>query len=163
MGICLVATITDIRSRKVYNWLTFPAMILALVLNLMDQGWSGLGLSCFGLLVGGALFVPVFIFDDGMGAGDIKLMAVVGAFMGWKFSINAALYAVLIGGVLALIILLIHGELWESLKNIARFIRSLVIPKLAMEKLSKKHRLPYAVCIACGVLATLFLPPLLLF
>ncbi len=156
--ILVIASITDLARHKVYNWLTFPAMGLGLGLNMFYQGFPGLWAGLAGLLVGGIIFFPAF-FWGGMGAGDIKLMAVVGAFTGWVFVLNAALYAALAGGVIAIIILIIKRDLWKTLKKIGRFFRSLIIFKLEPEPLSKKYPMPYAVVIALGTLAAYYLPP----
>ncbi|MCD4813288.1 prepilin peptidase [bacterium] len=160
--ILAIAVVTDLRRHKVYNWLTFPSLLLGLALHTSLQGWSGLFLALLGLAVGLFVFLPAFVWG-GMGAGDIKLMAVVGVFTGWQFTLNTAVYAALAGGLLAIIFLLVKGELWKTLKNIGRFIRSLMVPKLVVEPLSKKHPMPYAIMIAAGVVAAYFLPPLLEF
>jgi len=158
--ILLIASVTDILRHKVYNWLTFPALGLGLGLNAAWQQLPGLWGGCAGLLVGGLLFFPAF-FWGGMGAGDVKLMAVVGAFMGWVFVINAALYAAVIGGVLAAAWLLIRGELLPAVKRIGRFLYSVFRPHLKIEPLSRKYPIPFAVIIFAGTVAAFFLPPIL--
>ena len=72
---------------------------------------------------------------------------------------DAGGYAALAGGIVAIIILILKGELWKTLRNIFRFIRSVIIPKLEPEPLSKKYPMPYAVVIALGTLAAYYLPP----
>jgi len=160
--ILLIATITDIIKRKVYNWLTFPALGLGLGINVALQGLSGLWFGVAGLLIGGLIFFPAFLWG-GMGAGDIKLIAVVGAFTGWLFVLNVALYTAVIGGLIAVSLLFIKGELRITLKNIGRFIRSVVVPKLELEPLSSQYPLPYALAISLGTLAALFFPPIISF
>jgi prepilin peptidase CpaA len=159
--ILLIATITDLAKHKVYNWLTFPALGLGLGLNVALQGVPGLWFGIAGLLIGGLLFFPAFMWG-GMGAGDVKLVAVVGAFTGWVFVINVALYTALVGGVIAVVVLIIKGELWLTCKNIGRFLRSIFVPKLEVEPLSKKHPMPYALAIALGTLAAYLLPPVIM-
>ncbi|MCK5241798.1 prepilin peptidase [bacterium] len=159
--ILLIATITDLAKHKVYNWLTFPALGLGLGLNVALQGVPGLWFGVAGLLIGGLLFFPAFLWG-GMGAGDIKLVAVVGAFAGWIFVLNVALYTALVGGVIAVVVLIVKGELWQTLKNISRFLRSIFVPKLTIEPLSKKYPMPYALAIALGTLAAYLLPPIVM-
>ena len=158
--ILLIAAFTDLRQHKVYNWLTFPGLVLGLGLNLAQQGLPGLWFSLLGLLIGGLLFFPAF-FWGGMGAGDIKLMAVIGAFTGAGFVVNTALYAAMAGGIIAMVILGIKGELWITLKNLARFFYFLMLPKYAAASDFKKQPLPFAAVIALGAGAACFLPPLI--
>ena len=72
---------TDIRTRRIPNVLTFGATIAALVFHGSTAGTSGLATSVGGWMVGAALFLPVFALR-GMGAGDVKLLAAVGAWLG---------------------------------------------------------------------------------
>ncbi len=158
--ILLIAAFTDLRQHKVYNWLTFPGLVLGLGLNLAQQGLPGLWFSLLGLLIGGLLFFPAF-FWGGMGAGDIKLMAVIGAFTGAAFVVNAALYAAMAGGIIALVILGIKGELWITLKNLVHLFYFLMFPKYAPKPDFAKQPLPFAAVIALGAGAAYFLPPLI--
>ena len=68
VGLLLIAAITDLAQRKVYNWLIVPALVAGLAWNTVEMGWPGLGFSLLGLLVGGLLFLPFFVWG-GMGAG----------------------------------------------------------------------------------------------
>jgi prepilin peptidase CpaA len=158
--ILLIAAFTDLRQHKVYNWLTFPGMLLGLGFHLAAQGLPGLWFSLLGLLIGGLLFFPAF-FWGGMGAGDIKLMAVIGAFTGAAFVVNVGLYTALAGGIIALVILGLKGELWMTLKNLARLFCFLMLPKYAVKPDFKKKPLPFAAVIALGAGAAYFLPPLI--
>lgn len=160
--VCIIAVITDLKDRKVYNWLTLPGLVLGIVINTLEQGGPGAGSAIIGLLAGGAIFFPAYFFG-GMGAGDIKLMAVVGAFTGWFFVLNAALYTALAGGLMAIIVLVIKGQLIKTLSTIIRFLRSLIIPKLAVEPAVSENTFPYALAIAAGVVCTHWLPPLISF
>src|ERR1700751_1600311 len=87
VGACLlmllaVAVGSDLHSRRIPNWLVLTGLTLALAVRLggarAAQGYSAWGL---GLLTGGGLFLPLYLLR-GMGAGDVKLMAMVGAFVG---------------------------------------------------------------------------------
>ncbi len=154
------AALMDLARHRVYNWLTLPGMALGLILNLIFYGWAGFGFACLGLLAGGLIFSPAFYFG-GMGAGDVKLMAVVGAFMGWVFAINAAIYTALLGGATAIILLLIQGKLISTLSHLGRVFLTLLKPHSQAEPLSRSDPLPYAVFIASGAAAAYFLPPFL--
>jgi len=101
--ILIAAAVTDIRSGKVYNVLTYSAVLAGLALN----ATVGIGLSAalLGLATG---FVPMFVIylAGGLGGGDVKLMAAVGAFLGAYPTLFALLYTCLIGGILAFTVLL---------------------------------------------------------
>lgn len=129
-------------------------------MNAWLHGWSGLGSACLGLLAGGLIFSPAFYFG-GLGAGDLKLMAVIGAFLGWVFVINAAVYTALLGGMAAVVLLLVQGRLVKTFVHLGRVFASLFKPRGRTESLSQADPLPYAVFIAAGALAAYFLPPFL--
>ena len=103
----------DLLYRKVYNHLTLPAMALGVILSYWYFGGEGLKDSGLGLAVG---FLPMFLFflAGGMGGGDVKLMAAIGAIMGYPFILSALIYSALTGGVIALAAVIWKGQ-WRSL------------------------------------------------
>jgi prepilin peptidase CpaA len=112
------------------------------------------------LLVGLAVFFPLFALGA-MGAGDVKLMAAIGAWLGWTSIIYVALYASLAGGVLAIILALRKGYLYTAVRNLkmlASYWWIEGIKPLPALTLESKHsvRLPYALAIAAGVAVTLW-------
>ena len=121
LGLLLVAAATDVRRHKIYNWTTYPGMILALGLNglgtvvaggqpastprrLESLGWIGLAASLVGLLACGFLLLVCFVLFK-VGGGDVKLMAMLGAFLGPEKGIEAMLWTFVLGACLALIVL----------------------------------------------------------
>ena len=115
-----------------------------------------------GLMVGLAVFFPLFALGA-MGAGDVKLMAAIGAWIGWKAIVLVALYGSLAGGVLALIVALAtvatcaHGARVTSRCWLVYWWVEGVKPLPALT-LESKHsvRLPYALAIAAGLAVTLW-------
>src|SRR5262249_34995119 len=87
-------------SRRISNRLTYPAAALGLAVHAATGGWSGLTASALGLLLGLALFLVPFLLG-GMGGGDVKLLAAIGALQGPQVVLLTALYAGLARGVLA--------------------------------------------------------------
>jgi len=82
VGILLtLACFTDLRTRRIPNVLTFSAAAGALLFHLATGGWSAAGSSLAGLFLGALLFFPMFALR-GMGAGDVKLLAAIGAWLG---------------------------------------------------------------------------------
>ncbi|RMG18891.1 MAG: prepilin peptidase [Deltaproteobacteria bacterium] len=117
----VVSVVTDLRSRRILNVVTVPAMGAGLILHLAFHGWDaapGLGLkwSLIGLLAGGLPLLLFSAFDPrAFGMGDVKLMAAVGALMGWPFVLRALVYTAVVGGVFALLVLLWKGKLTRTL------------------------------------------------
>ena len=98
----VIAAATDLRRGKVYNWTTYPAAGLGLLLNaVLQPAGLGIGAAALGLLIG---FVPLFLGYAGgfLGGGDVKLMGAVGAFLGPWATLYALLYSCLAGAFLSL-------------------------------------------------------------
>ena len=158
LGIVLaVAAVTDLRFRKIPNLLTLPAMVTALCYHMTTGGLEGFLFSASGLVLGIAVFIVPFLLG-GMGAGDAKLMGVVGAAVGPKGVFIAALLTCLFGGIYALIIFIIHHDvrknilrrLWTAIKLFI-YTRQVVIFTEDMKE--KQPELCYGIVI---VTATFF-------
>ena len=83
LAVLVVATVTDIRSRRIPNWLVFPFLLAGLVVSTWVAGWHGLGESLGGMLLGGLIY-GLMAMMGGMGMGDVKLCAAIGAWIWWK-------------------------------------------------------------------------------
>lgn len=151
--VLIVCLITDLRERRIYNKVLFPAIIIALVGSFFYSGWEGFLFSFAGFFVGlGLLLIPFLM--GGMGAGDVKLLATVGAFKGTVFVFYAFLYTAIIGGVLALIILFWKNQ-WH--KRIKYLFLAILLRRHGVEyplMTQKKALYPYGVAIVCGVFLT---------
>lgn len=102
LALVAVGAVTDVREGRVYNALTYPGAAMGIVLNGIAEpaglGWQA---GLLGLLVGfGALFLAYMA--GGLGGGDVKLMGMVGAFLGPLATLYALLYTFIVGAVLAL-------------------------------------------------------------
>ena len=151
----------DVKSRRVPNLLTGPALLLALVLHGGLDGWRGLGSATAAGLIAGALFL-VFYLAGGMGAGDVKLIAAVAALAGMPRVTPLLLLTALAGGVLAVGLALSRGRLKATLINVGALLvhhgTSGLKPHPDLNLLnSATLRLPYAVAIASGSALTLAL------
>jgi len=157
----VVASAFDLATRRVPNVLTFGTAAAALIFGLVTQGSSGLGWALAGWAVGCTLFLPWFLLG-GMGAGDVKLLAGLGAWLGPMGALWAALYAGLIGGPLALIVAASSGYMKQSFTNLwglLMFWRVMGIrplPDLTL-RTAQSPRLPYALPIAAGAGLALWL------
>ena len=114
----IVATYTDIRYGKIYNWTTLPAILIGIALHTYGHWWIG-----FLLSVGGAVLVmALFLFLGplvGIGGGDIKLMMAVGALLALPLSLWALLYSAVIGGVMAVFVMAKHKALLSTTQTMA--------------------------------------------
>ena len=161
VALVVLACITDVRTRRIPNVLTFGATIAALVFYGSTAGTSGLATSVGGWMVGAALFLPVFALR-GMGAGDVKLLAAVGAWLGPLPVAWVALVTAIAGGAAALVVSLLHGYLRTALTNVWMLLMHWHVsgiqplPAVTLEG-GRGPRLAYAVPIAIGTVTTLWL------
>ncbi|MFZ5642260.1 MAG: A24 family peptidase [Bacillota bacterium] len=153
-----VCIITDIKSRRVYNKVLVPFLIIALAANFLTGGWQLLLESLKGLLMGIAILIIPFA-RGGIGAGDVKLLAVIGGIKGPAFVISAFLAGAIAGGVFALIYLSANRQLTATLQGglavlSDRMIRyGIAVPVPSSEYKPKTVYFPYTLAIASGVAA----------
>jgi len=156
-----VACITDFRSRRIPNVLTFGASVAAFAFWAASSGLAGLTFSLAGWLAGCLLFLPWFLLR-GMGAGDVKLLAALGAWVGPGAALWIALYAAVAGGVFAVIVTLARGYLGTMFRNVWGLLMFWRIagvqphPELTLAT-AAGPRLPYAFPITAGAVAVLWL------
>jgi prepilin peptidase CpaA len=161
LGIAMLGAGIDLWTRRVPNALTLSAAAAAFGYYLAGFGWSALGWSALGWLTGLVLFLPFFALR-GLGGGDVKLLAAVGAWLGPWPTVWVALWAALVGGPLALGLAFSRGYAQQALKNLwglLTFWRVAGVqphPGLSLE-MTGAPRMPYAVPIAAGVVLRLWL------
>jgi prepilin peptidase CpaA len=157
--ICLVAqaAVTDLALRKIPNVLILSGLLLAMILHLLaGQHWALMSHWMAGTLTGFFLFLPLYLLR-GMAAGDVKLMAMVGAFVGPDAALHIAVLTYLIGGVMAVLALLGSGRWREGWRNIVLICKPLIwsllglpmarVPRAAITSVGG---IPYGVAIALG-------------
>ena len=160
----MAATVTDLRSRRIPNWLTVSTLVLGFVLNAViayPSPVEGVLLAAKGFALAFALNLVVYMLHM-TGAGDVKLLAAIGAMVGWSDFLGIFLLTALIGGVLAVILMLVKGRVRQTLWNVGFMVSELMqwrAPHLTREQLdvgsSKALRLPGAVRICLGVVVFL--------
>jgi prepilin peptidase CpaA len=145
----LVATIVDIRTRRIPNVLT--AAMAAIGIGLAVTGVSGLPLwsSILGLALGLALMMPGHLFG-GTGAGDVKLMAAIGAILGPALIVTAFLFTAVAGGVLAIAVAARRRRLAATLAGTGRLIAAPVSGRQDIEAAPAARRFAYGPAIAIG-------------
>ena len=148
-----MAAIIDIRTQKIPNLLTYSALIVVLSYHSITNGWSGFFFSTLGIIVGlGLLMVPYFL--EGMGAGDAKLLAVVGGTIGAVGVFYAFLCIAIIGGIYSIIIILSNRSQFKGFLNnqLMSIINILLFRKYIPNQI-KNHSRPklcYGMAIAIG-------------
>jgi prepilin peptidase CpaA len=156
--ILIICFITDLRYQKIYNKVIFPALILSMLLHVAYYGLDGFKLWIIGFAAGlGILLIPYFL--GGIGAGDVKLLGLIGAIKGYTFVFNTALYMAIIGGIMALAIVLYHKQASLVFKCVGLWIFSLfngISFKLEMTPSSFSKKYPYGIAIVGGALICLF-------
>jgi prepilin peptidase CpaA len=156
-----VGAVIDVRTRRIPNFLTFGGAGAALAYHTWAGGWAGLAGSAEGWAVGIALFLPMFLLR-GLGAGDVKLLGAVGAWLGPMGALWSGLYSVFAGGVLALVVGARHrylGRAFRNLWNLLWFWRLAGVqpmPGLTVTD-SPGPRLAYGAAIAAGTAAAVWL------
>jgi len=111
-----IASIYDLRERRIPNRLTYPAMLAALTWHAALGGPQGLLFAVYGLGVGLGVMILPFLMGV-MGAGDVKLMAAAGAFLGPAEALTAFIFTSLAGGVYALVVLSLHMTIFKRVAS----------------------------------------------
>lgn len=160
------AALIDFRQRRVPNWLSLTGVLLGIALNVVLFRTAGLWLSLGGIGLAMIVYLPLYLLRA-MGAGDVKLMAAIGAASGPANWFGIFILTSVIGGVVALVAVIVKGRLRQTVENILVILRNLGArqapfksnPELDV-RTSAGIRLPHAVIIALGTLTFLILPGL---
>jgi prepilin peptidase CpaA len=156
-----VCAYTDLKSKKIYNAVLFPAAAIGLVSSFYSGGLAGGFAALKGLALGVALLFVPFILG-GIGAGDVKLLGVVGAFKGPDFVWSAFLYAAIVGGLISLVIMIRSGGFWARVRAAIYTLLSLLgfMPRLNLLDTiyaTSAQTFPYGLAIAAGTALAFFL------
>ena len=157
-AVLILAAVIDGWKLKVPNWVTFPMILSGWAASGIAFGWGGLGASLWGTAVGLGLLLPAYAVG-GMGAGDVKLLAGVGAWVGvsqtfWAFAASAV-----IGAVIA-IVMVVASRRWRHhqqqffgiLTEILLIRNPSKLSEIAAERKSTMMLLPYGIPIAIGTI-----------
>jgi prepilin peptidase CpaA len=158
----VVAAVIDGLKLKVPNWITFPMIVSGWIYSATLSpyaGWEGLLYSLIGTVVGLALLMPAYAIG-GMGAGDVKLLAGVGAWVWGTTTLYAFAVSAVIGGIIA-VLMVLAGKSWSKHQSqfwmIANEIMTVKDPEklatIAAERKPTMMLLPYGIPIAIGTIA----------
>lgn len=153
-----IASVSDYRTFKIPNWLTAGGIVFALIYNTAVPFYRDHGFlwALGGLVIGFLAMLPCYAIRV-MGAGDVKLMAMVGAFLGVSDVISAILYSLIVGGVAAIGFALLNKVFIRMLGNVKSAAQMMMMsaiggfkPDLRIEPGKSVGKLPYGICIAIG-------------
>ena len=155
----VVAAVIDGYKLKVPNWITFPMIISGWIYSTVFFGWAGLGYSLVGTAVGLALLLPAYAIG-GMGAGDVKLLAGVGAWVWGSVTFYAFCISAVIGGLIAVGMVLYRrawvkhrDQFWMIWGEVLTVRDPEKLATIAAERKSSMLLLPYGIPIAIGTIA----------
>jgi prepilin peptidase CpaA len=155
-----IATFTDLRSRRIPNWLVLPFMLAGIGVSGWLHGWSGIEQSLAGLGLG-ALLLGVLWWLGGMGMGDLKLCAAIGAWIGPMQLLFALVITSMAGGIMALCWAAAGGFLGELFQGAGDLVFGVTKrglrphPELVLSN-PKTRKMPYAPAIAIGTIVSFF-------
>jgi prepilin peptidase CpaA len=152
-----IAAVNDLMTRCIPNRLLLAGLAVAFVLCVISANpGTALLVALGGALTGLVMFLPFYLVR-GMAAGDVKLLAVVGAFSGAQDTLWIAVLTWCAGGVMALLLVLLRGRLQLAINNVGRMLGGLVITRgMAVAPAQESAgSMPYGVAIALGTVAVL--------
>jgi prepilin peptidase CpaA len=161
MAIATVACAWDLRTRRIPNLLTFSTAAAGFVYHGVTGGPMAVGDSVSGWLAGLLMFLVPFALG-GIGGGDVKLMAALGAWVGPLDALWIGLYTGASGGVLAIVVAAFSGYLRKAIDNIGMLLMHWrvaglqALPELTLRE-STAPKLAYALPILCGTVMTIWL------
>jgi len=155
----VVAAFIDGYKLKVPNWLTFPMVVSGWIAGAVFFGWAGLGWSLLGTAVGLGLLLPAYAIG-GMGAGDVKLLAGVGAWVGVSHTLWAFVVSVIVGAAIAVAMVICRRRWRHHQSQFLGILTEILIVRnpsqlsaMAAERKSSMMLLPYGIPIAIGSIA----------
>lgn len=160
--VLIVAAWIDGRQLRVPNWITFPMVLSGIAWNTIDGGWGGLGMALAGTAVGLLCLLPLYAVG-GMGAGDVKLMAGVGAWLGASITFYAFCVSTVVGAVMAVLMVLYRRAFIKHYANAMQILSEWMtirnpreLSRIAAERKPQMYLLPYGIPICIGSIGYFF-------
>jgi prepilin peptidase CpaA len=161
----VIAGVTDVWKFKVYNILTFPLVVSGLLYHAFHGGAPALAGSFLGALVGFALMIALYAMG-GMGAGDVKFVTAIGAWLGLPLTFYVMIAGCIAAGIYALVLMVTAPSLKETMLNIqllwlrllclGRHIGSEDRVETEVNRADRRRRLiPFSAMMGVGLIATL--------
>lgn len=153
-----VAARADVRTRTIPNVVTVPALLLGIATHTAFAGADGLRSSLAGMALAGAVLIPGWLFRW-MGAGDVKLMTAVGAWLAWPQALTGVLASLVMGGAISLVVALRRGLLRQALTGAALIGASTLARTGGVTPVTTGVRIPFALAVFAGSTIALWLRP----
>jgi prepilin peptidase CpaA len=157
------ASVSDLAVRRIPNTLLLAGLACAALLHLAAPSpLAALGSALAGLATGLLLFLPLYLLG-GMAAGDVKLMATVGAFSGPLLALEIGLASFCAGGLMSIAIIVVRGQVRTTLANLRSLLRPVLMRALGVPLVNEPLAhpsvggMPYGLAIALGTFAMLWL------
>jgi prepilin peptidase CpaA len=154
----IVAGVYDLRFRRIPNWLCLSGFVAGVGVNTLFSGIQGFLLSLLGLVCALAVYAPLYLLR-GMGAGDVKLMAAVGAIVGSRNWLELFLTTAILGGLVSFAVIVTKKRTFQTLSNVAMISAELIhfrAPSSSAAQLDIRNpetlRLPHGAVIAGGTI-----------
>jgi prepilin peptidase CpaA len=157
MLLVMFCSASDLSTRRIPNAVLLPALVAALFLNSLAGGLTGLIDSVAGLAIGIVMLLPLYILGR-MGAGDLKLLGVVGSILGAWGAIVAGFATMIAGGILGILYLawlLMKPDVIARMSHLASFFTGKEPPNVVAFESVRAAEIPYAIAIAAGTFCTL--------
>lgn len=158
-AILIWAAWIDGRELRVPNWQTYSMILAGLIFNTYCSGLTGLQFGLWGMVIGLACLMPLYLVG-GMGAGDVKLMAGIGAWLGASVTWNAFLVSTVVGGIMAVCMVAWRGTWMKHYGNMIMILHEfktiknpVELSKIAAERKPNMFLLPYGIPICIGSIA----------
>jgi len=154
LGVATIGAVRDVANRRIPNSLTYSGIVTGLLVRVALLGWPGFKDGFLGLLAGGGIFY-VFFMLGGMGGGDVKLMAAVGAWAGIGQTATLLVTTAISGGILAMGYMIFYQRVQVALSNTVELIRHHFTKGLKPHPMLNVReadtlRIPYGLAIAIG-------------
>lgn len=154
------SAVIDFKTRKIPNYVTFPFMIVGLLIALLQKSFIGLTFSLTGILIGLLIFIIPYALGL-LGAGDVKLMMGIGAWVGPSVIAVNSVIIIIVGGVLAFISLMVKVHPLYPFKIMKDFVFSFIVRDIKgfFVRLGENSvdSIPYGIAILGGTVVTICL------
>jgi len=155
VAFAVTAGISDLRSRRIPNWLTVSGLLVGIAANAAASGWWGVRTSLLGAGLGLLVLLP-FVVIRSLGAGDWKLAGALGAFVGPRVLVDLLMISVFMAGIMALALVIYKRRFKETLRNMGRLLASIFSFRMPGPEVSldnpKSLKIPYGVALALTTL-----------
>jgi prepilin peptidase CpaA len=125
MVLTLLAAWTDVRTRKIPNWLTVSGVVVGIAINAYFRGWAGVKASLEGTGLALVVLLPLVMLRA-LGAGDWKLMGAVGAFVGPVLFVFILVGSILVSGAMAIVQMMRARRVVETFRNMIVLVKGFV-------------------------------------